>query len=192
MDGTCVIKTLFQILFKKLRCFQCIFWWSPHVFGHGPITKKCFFLNLIFMSVRSFSAIHSVTKKIVRVMTKVWGLSEIAHFLGYFFHETLHICREARKNNILKVSLAQEINGREPILYKICITADVLENVRFYIRFMCRNLKFLTAEKKNYLRHRTFLRSVQFFQLCSPWPTCSSKIKCCHLRCLKGTRVIEQ
>jgi hypothetical protein len=41
--------------------------------------------------------------------------------------------------------------GREPILSKICITANVQENVilhkTFYFGKTCRNLKFLTAEK---------------------------------------------
>jgi hypothetical protein len=57
----------------------------------------------------------------------------------------------------------QEINGREPILSKICIMANVqagkrdftLQNFLFQ-QNMCRNLKFLTAEKVRFKKNQTF------------------------------------
>jgi hypothetical protein len=43
-------------------------------------------------------------------------------YFWMFFNETWHICEGFIEN-------AQEITGREPILSKICITANVQENV---------------------------------------------------------------
>jgi hypothetical protein len=66
------------------------------------------------------------------------------------------------------IEIAQEINGREPVLSKICITANVQENMILHYKSfyfgktstMCRNFKFLSAEKI-----RFFLKKNQTFSL---------------------------
>jgi hypothetical protein len=63
-----------------------------------------------------------------------WGLSEMAYFIfGYFSTKLVDV-----HNKIIILSfidIAKEINGREPILSKICIMANVQENVILHFYF---------------------------------------------------------
>jgi hypothetical protein len=136
----------------------------------------------MFMSVRNvrLNAIHSVIKKMFHKRSSCCqcrGLSETAYFdVGYFSTKL-----GTWQNNI---EIAQEINGREPILSKICIyTANVqVQSCKrdFTIHFflfrqnMCRNLKFLTAEK---IRHKKNFFAIGRVVFCSRYPNICDRTK---------------
>jgi hypothetical protein len=62
------------------------------------------------------------------------------------------------------IEIAQEINGKKPILSKICIAANIQENVVlryntcYFGKTCAETLKFLTAKKIRFQKTITFSR----------------------------------
>jgi hypothetical protein len=59
----------------------------------------------------------------------IWGLPEMAYFIFGYFSMKFGISVDGHKKLISFIEITQEINGREPILSKICIMANVQENI---------------------------------------------------------------
>jgi hypothetical protein len=77
-------------------------------------------------------------------------MAEMAYFIFRYFSTKLGTSVYGHEQII-----PQEINGGEPILSKICITANVQENVISHYKILA-NLKFLTVDNIRFKKNQTF------------------------------------
>jgi hypothetical protein len=112
--------------------------WVPGAKTTGPIAKKNSFLKSNFSAVRNFKFQYDPFRNLKdvsrRSISKLYCLSKMVYFIFGYFSTKLGTSGHEQIMT-WKCHWNRVINGREPILSKICIIANVQKNMILQYKF---------------------------------------------------------